>query len=179
MGLKDWSKPCPYCGKKFSTKSSLEPHIKSVHDGQRKKCNICGKVLADMPKHMRVIHGEYRRKPKYPKSSTVPITYNDNFETETHKNDNDCAENSQNFVNIEKSKDDSKCKTIKQEIENEIVDTTSNVFLWYPNEFLEEAKYNKMENVPKQSRKIKKEIKKEPFDQEFFELNPSLEGLDN
>ena len=174
MGLKDWSKPCPYCGKKFSTKSSLEPHIKSVHEGQRKKCNICGKILADMPKHMRAMHGEYRRKPKYLKPSIVPITYKDNFDTKTEKEDIDSVENSQNFVKMEKSKDDSKCKPIKQEIENEIVDTTSNVFLWYPNEFLEEAKTNMEENVPKECRKIKEE----PVDKEFFELNPSLDGLD-
>ena len=38
-----------------------------------------------MPKHMRAMHGEYRRKPKYLKPSIVPITYKDNFDTKTEK----------------------------------------------------------------------------------------------
>ena len=36
--------PCPYCGKVFTTRASLEPHIAMVHEGVRKKCEICNKV---------------------------------------------------------------------------------------------------------------------------------------
>ncbi len=67
MGLKESSRPCPYCGKVFSTKSSLEPHIEMVHKGVRKACPECGKVLSDLWKHMRTVHGHYRRRAKIPK----------------------------------------------------------------------------------------------------------------
>ena len=68
MGQKDNSEPCPHCGKVFSTKSSLEPHIEMVHKGVRKACPECGKVLSDLWKHMRTVHGKYRRREKKPKS---------------------------------------------------------------------------------------------------------------
>ena len=65
--MKESSEPCPYCGKVFSTKSSLEPHIEMVHKGVRKECEVCGKVLSDLWKHMRTVHGQYRRRTKIPK----------------------------------------------------------------------------------------------------------------
>ena len=71
MGQKDSSEPCPHCGKVFSTKSSLEPHIEMVHKGVRKACPECGKVLSDLWKHMRTVHGKYRRREKKPKSPTL------------------------------------------------------------------------------------------------------------
>ena len=58
QGMKESSEPCPYCGKVFSTKSSLEPHIEMVHKGVRKECEVCGKVLSDLWKHMRTVHGQ-------------------------------------------------------------------------------------------------------------------------
>jgi len=67
QGIKDYSDPCPYCGKVFTTRASLEPHIAMVHEGVRKKCSICNKVLSDLNKHMRTVHGTYRRKAKIPK----------------------------------------------------------------------------------------------------------------
>jgi len=66
-GIKDFSDPCPYCGKVFTTRASLEPHIAMVHEGVRKKCEICNKVLSDLNKHMRTVHGTYRRRAKIPK----------------------------------------------------------------------------------------------------------------
>ena len=51
----------------FSTKSSLEPHIDMVHRGLRRECPECGKVLSDLWKHMRTVHGLYRRRAKIPK----------------------------------------------------------------------------------------------------------------
>ena len=45
----------------------MEPHIAMVHEGVRKKCEICNKVLSDLNKHMRTVHGTYRRKAKIPK----------------------------------------------------------------------------------------------------------------
>ena len=48
-------------------RASLEPHIAMVHEGVRKKCEICNKVLSDLNKHMRTVHGTYRRKAKIPK----------------------------------------------------------------------------------------------------------------
>eukprot|EP00095_Tigriopus_kingsejongensis_P009653 maker-scaffold440_size170678-snap-gene-0.28 protein:Tk09653 transcript:maker-scaffold440_size170678-snap-gene-0.28-mRNA-1 annotation:"zinc finger protein" len=69
MGIKETSEPCPYCGKIFSTKSSLEPHIEMVHKGVRRACSECGKVLSDLWKHMRTVHGFYRRRAKIPKES--------------------------------------------------------------------------------------------------------------
>ena len=38
-----------------------------VHEGVRKKCEICNKVLSDLNKHMRTVHGTYRRRAKIPK----------------------------------------------------------------------------------------------------------------
>ena len=35
--------------------------------GVRRECKICGKVLSDLWKHMRTVHGQYRRKVKIPK----------------------------------------------------------------------------------------------------------------
>lgn len=67
QGIKDFSDPCPYCGKVFTTRASLEPHIAMVHEGVRKKCSICNKVLSDLNKHMRTVHGTYRRRAKIPK----------------------------------------------------------------------------------------------------------------
>ena len=69
--MKEESQPCPHCGKIFSTKSSLEPHILMVHKGVRKKCPDCGKVLSDLWKHMRTIHGHYRRRVKIPKEEAL------------------------------------------------------------------------------------------------------------
>ena len=69
--MKEESQPCPHCGKIFSTKSSLEPHILMVHKGVRKKCPDCGKVLSDLWKHMRTIHGHYRRRVKIPKEEAI------------------------------------------------------------------------------------------------------------
>lgn len=40
-----------------------------VHKGVRKECEICGKVLSDLWKHMRTVHGQYRRKAKIPKDN--------------------------------------------------------------------------------------------------------------
>ena len=45
----------------------MEPHIAMVHEGVRKKCSICNKVLSDLNKHMRTVHGTYRRRAKIPK----------------------------------------------------------------------------------------------------------------
>lgn len=77
MGIKETSEPCPYCGKIFSTKSSLEPHIQMVHQGVRRACPECGKVLSDLWKHMRTVHGFYRRKAKIPKDSLDIQSVND------------------------------------------------------------------------------------------------------
>nr|XP_040572805.1 zinc finger protein 594-like [Lepeophtheirus salmonis] len=71
MGIKETSQPCPFCGKIFSTKSSLDPHIDMVHKGVRKECPTCGKILSDLWKHMRTVHGYYRRKAKVPKEETI------------------------------------------------------------------------------------------------------------
>ena len=51
----------------FFGRASLEPHIAMVHEGVRKKCSICNKVLSDLNKHMRTVHGTYRRRAKIPK----------------------------------------------------------------------------------------------------------------
>lgn len=90
MGMKEESQPCPHCGKIFSTKSSLEPHILMVHKGVRKKCPDCGKVLSDLWKHMRTIHGHYRRRVKIPKEEallqmTSTGTYVDDIEDDDIK----------------------------------------------------------------------------------------------
>jgi len=71
MGMKEESQPCPHCGKVFSTKSSLEPHIMMVHQGMRRKCPECGKVLSDLWKHMRTMHGQYRRRTKISKEEAL------------------------------------------------------------------------------------------------------------
>lgn len=73
QGIKDYSDPCPYCGKVFTTRASLEPHIAMVHEGVRKECPICKKVLSDLNKHMRTVHGTYRRKAKIPKEAIAEI----------------------------------------------------------------------------------------------------------
>ena len=39
----------------------------SSFSGVRRECKICGKVLSDLWKHMRTVHGQYRRKVKIPK----------------------------------------------------------------------------------------------------------------
>jgi hypothetical protein len=38
-----------------------------VHRGVRRECPECGKVLSDLWKHMRTVHGLYRRRAKIPK----------------------------------------------------------------------------------------------------------------
>ena len=50
-----------------------------VHEGVRKKCSICNKVLSDLNKHMRTVHGTYRRRAKIPKDLIGEL---DNPETE-------------------------------------------------------------------------------------------------
>ena len=40
-----------------------------VHKGVRKECPECGKVLSDLWKHMRTVHGHYRRRAKIPKDA--------------------------------------------------------------------------------------------------------------
>ena len=91
LGMKEESQPCPHCGKIFSTKSSLEPHIMMVHKGVRKKCPDCGKVLSDLWKHMRTIHGHYRRRVKIPKDKAIlQMTSEASFEEE---DDNDLGNN--------------------------------------------------------------------------------------
>ena len=57
----------------------MEPHIAMVHEGVRKKCTICNKVLSDLNKHMRTVHGTYRRRAKIPKDLIGEL---DNPETE-------------------------------------------------------------------------------------------------
>lgn len=37
--------------------------------GVRKECPECGKVLSDLWKHMRTVHGFYRRRVKIPKEA--------------------------------------------------------------------------------------------------------------
>ena len=42
-----------------------------VHRGVRRECPECGKVLSDLWKHMRTVHGQYRRRVKIPKEKVV------------------------------------------------------------------------------------------------------------
>lgn len=42
-----------------------------VHRGVRRECPECGKVLSDLWKHMRTVHGQYRRRAKIPKENVV------------------------------------------------------------------------------------------------------------
>ena len=42
-----------------------------VHQGMRKKCPECGKVLSDLWKHMRTMHGQYRRRTKISKEEAL------------------------------------------------------------------------------------------------------------
>lgn len=48
-----------------------------VHQGVRRACPECGKVLSDLWKHMRTVHGFYRRKAKIPKDSLDIQSVND------------------------------------------------------------------------------------------------------
>ena len=86
LGMKEESQPCPHCGKIFSTKSSLEPHILMVHKGVRKKCPDCGKILSDLWKHMRTIHGHYRRRVKIPKEEAILQLSSDGISIENNEN---------------------------------------------------------------------------------------------
>jgi hypothetical protein len=42
-----------------------------VHRGVRRECPECGKVLSDLWKHMRTVHGLYRRRAKIPKEKAL------------------------------------------------------------------------------------------------------------
>ena len=42
-----------------------------VHRGVRRECPECGKVLSDLWKHMRTVHGQYRRRAKIPKDNVA------------------------------------------------------------------------------------------------------------
>ena len=42
-----------------------------VHRGVRRECPECGKVLSDLWKHMRTVHGLYRRRAKIPKDQIL------------------------------------------------------------------------------------------------------------
>jgi hypothetical protein len=42
-----------------------------VHRGVRRECPECGKVLSDLWKHMRTVHGLYRRRAKIPKDQVL------------------------------------------------------------------------------------------------------------
>ena len=51
---------CPECGKVFATKQGLLTHIKTVHDGERHKCDLCEKsyTQASSLKTHRLLHSD-------------------------------------------------------------------------------------------------------------------------
>ncbi|XP_023345480.1 zinc finger protein 271-like [Eurytemora carolleeae] len=48
--------PCVSCDKKFKSNYDLARHRDSVHLGQKPACPICGKHLANLNQHIRVVH---------------------------------------------------------------------------------------------------------------------------
>ena len=66
-GIREGSQPCKYCGKELCNKAALEKHEAMVHEGVREECPVCHKVLCDLYKHMRIVHGTYQRKAKLPR----------------------------------------------------------------------------------------------------------------
>ena len=66
-GIREGSEPCRYCGKELCNKAALEKHEAMVHEGVREECPLCHKVLCDLYKHMRLVHGTYQRKAKLPR----------------------------------------------------------------------------------------------------------------
>ena len=53
-GVKNF--PCPECGKKFKSNYDLNRHRDTVHLGNKPCCPFCGKHLANIRQHIRVVH---------------------------------------------------------------------------------------------------------------------------
>ena len=53
-GVKNF--PCPECGKKFKSNYDLNRHRDTVHLGNKPPCPYCGKHLANIRQHIRVVH---------------------------------------------------------------------------------------------------------------------------
>ena len=45
--------PCDLCFKKYTKLSDLKRHIASVHEGQKSECNLCGKQVKHLQKHLK------------------------------------------------------------------------------------------------------------------------------
>jgi len=57
-GVKNF--PCPECGKKFKSNYDLNRHRDTVHLGNKPCCPFCGKHLANIRQHIRVVHKQIR-----------------------------------------------------------------------------------------------------------------------
>jgi DNA-directed RNA polymerase subunit RPC12/RpoP len=57
-GVKNF--PCSDCEKKFKSNYDLTRHRATVHLGQKPACPYCGKRLANMRQHIRVVHKQIR-----------------------------------------------------------------------------------------------------------------------
>ena len=49
---------CTQCGKSFRQKCGLTIHVKAVHDGEKKSCDVCGFQTFFMAEHKKRIHAE-------------------------------------------------------------------------------------------------------------------------
>ena len=50
--------PCdvPGCTTTFTNRTHKRKHIESVHEGTRSRCEVCGKEVANLTVHMRLVH---------------------------------------------------------------------------------------------------------------------------
>ena len=51
---------CPNCDKRFKSKYDLSRHRDNVHLGHKPACPYCGKHLANLDQHIRVVHKQIR-----------------------------------------------------------------------------------------------------------------------
>ena len=53
----------PGCTTTFLTRHHKRKHMESVHEGVRSRCELCGKEVGNLPRHIKIVHDRVRAFP--------------------------------------------------------------------------------------------------------------------